>query len=107
MFSSAEVIIGPTSSALTNIIFAPKGAEVIEITPRYSNNYEEIFKNRYSDICKIVGLNYKCIEADPIDVDPIKNEISNFIPNKVLQESNYYKNLIIEKNKFNKVINNY
>ena len=107
LFSSAEVIISPTGSALTNIIFAPKDAQVIEITPKYSNNYEEIFKNRYSDICKIIGLNYKFIEADPIDVEPVKNKISNFIPEKVLKESNYYKNLIIGKNKFNKAINDY
>ena len=107
LFSSASIIISPTSSALTNIIFAPNDAQIIEITPKYSNKYEAIFKNRYSNICQAIGLNYNFIEADPIDINPIKNKISNFIPEKILNESNYYKNLIIEKNKFNKLINNF
>ena len=42
-----------------------------------------------------------------VDLGPELALVWYFIPEKVLKESNYYKNLIIEKNKFNKAINDY
>ena len=107
MFSSADVIIGPSSSSLTNIVFSKKGTRVIEIIPKYQYNYERTFKNRYLKICKYRQLKYMSIEADPIDIDNKSHDIDNFIPKKILKESNYYKNLLIKVKNFEKIISDY
>ena len=109
IFSSAKIIIGPTSSALTNIIFCSEGTKIIEIVPKYNFGYEQTFKNRYSRICNILNLNYQFIEADPVENVKLNSntEIEKFISKKVLKESNYYKNLLIKKNKFKKLIKSY
>ena len=56
IFSSAQIIIGPTGSALTNIIFCSEGTKIIEIIPKYNFGYEQSFKNRYLKICYILNL---------------------------------------------------
>ena len=104
IFSAADVIVGPTSSALTNIIFSKKGTRVIEIIPKYKYDYEKTFKIRYSKICKYRGLKYKSIEADPVNNVKLNPETKKFISKKVLKESNYYKDLLIEVKKFEKII---
>ena len=104
IFSGADVIIGPTSSALTNLVFSKKGARVIEIIPKYKYDYETTFKIRYSKICKYRGLKYMSIEADPVNNAKLNLETKKFISKKVLKESNYYKNLLIEVKKFEKII---
>ena len=104
IFSAADVIIGPTSSALTNIVFSQKGTRVIEIIPKYKHNYEKTtFKIRYSKICKYLKLNYMSIEADPINNDNLNHNVK-FISRKALKESNYYKDLLIEIKEFEKII---
>jgi capsular polysaccharide biosynthesis protein len=108
IFSAADVIVGPTSSALTNIIFSKKGTRVIEIIPKYKYDYEKIsFKIRYSKICKYRGLKYMSIEADPVKNVKLNTETKKFISKKVLKESNYYKNLLIEVKKFEKIISDF
>ena len=67
IFSSAQIVIGPTGSALTNIIFCSEGTKVIEIIPKYNFSYEQSFKNRYLKICNMLNLNYESIEADPVE----------------------------------------
>ena len=104
IFSSADVIIGPTSSALTNLVFSKKGTRVIEITPKYKHDYELTFKFRYSKICKYRKFKYMSIEADPVNNVKLNLETNKFISKKVLKESNYYKNLLIEVKKFEKII---
>ena len=105
IFSSADVIVGPTSSALTNTVFSKKGTRVIEIIPRYKHDYEKGFKIRYSKICKYLKLNYMSIEADPVNNDNLNRVTNKFIPKKVLEESNYYKDLLIDIKEFKKAIN--
>ena len=108
IFSGADVIIGPTSSALTNLVFSKKGTRVIEIIPKYKYDYEKIsFKIRYSKICKYLRLNYMSIEADPVNNVKLNPETKKFISKKVLKESNYYKNLLIEVKKFEKIISDF
>ena len=107
MFSGAEVIVGPTSSALTNLIFSKKGTRVIEIIPKYKYDYETTFKIRFSKICKYRRLKYMSIEADPVNNAKLDSETKKFISKKVLKESNYYKNLLIEVKKFEKIINEF
>jgi len=104
IFSAADVIIGPSSSALTNLVFSKKGTRVIEIVPKYKYDYEKTFKIRYSKICKYLRLNYTSIEADPVNNTKLNPETKKFISKKVLKESNYYKNLLIELKKFEKII---
>ena len=104
LFSSAKIVVSPTSSSLTNIVFCSKGTEIIEITPKYQYEYEQNLKNRYSDICNQLDLNYNSIEADPIEIKNINKKINKFISKKVLDESNYYKDLLVKINKLNKLI---
>jgi capsular polysaccharide biosynthesis protein len=100
------VIVGPTSSALTNIIFSKAGTRVIEIIPKYKYDYEKIsFKIRYSKICKYLKMNYSSIEADPVNNNNLNSYTNKFISKKVLEESNYYKDLLIGLKKFEKIIN--
>ena len=99
IFSSAQIIISPTGSALTNIIFCSEGTKIIEIIPKYSFGYEQSFKNRYLKICNILNLNYEFIEADPVENNKSNSDIEKFISKKTLEKSNYYKDLLIEKNK--------
>jgi capsular polysaccharide biosynthesis protein len=107
IFSAADVIIGPTSSALANIVFSKKGTRVIEIIPKYKYDYEKTFKIRYSKICKYIGLKYMSIEADPVNNVKLNSETKKFISKRVLKESNYYKNLLIDVKKFEKVISDF
>ena len=107
LFSSAKIIIGPTSSALTNIIFCSEGTKIIEIVPKYNFGYEQSFKNRYLTFCNILNLNYEFIEADPIENNKFNVKIEKFISKKALKESNYYKDLLIKKNKFKNLIKSY
>ena len=99
-FSEAETIISATSSSLANIVFCSEQTNIIEIIPKYQFEYENELKFRYSGICEKLGLNYMSIEADPIEINNIPSNVSKYISNKVLNESNYYKDLLIEKNKF-------
>ena len=105
IFSAADVIVGPTSSALTNTVFSKKGTRVIEIIPKYKHDYEKGFKIRYSKICKYLKLNYMSIEADPVNNDNLHLDSKKFIPKKFLEESNYYKDLLIKIKEFEKIIN--
>ncbi len=107
IFSEACVIVGPTSSALTNLVFSKKGTRVIEIIPKYKYDYETTFKIRYSKICKYRELKYMSIEADPVNNVKLNPETKKFISKKVLEESNYYKNLLIEVKKFEKIISDF
>ena len=100
LFSSAEIIISPTGSALANIIFCDQGTKIIELSPKYKFIYEETFKNRYSFIAQTLGLNYSRIEADPINIKNHKEIVTNTISPNVLNESNYYKDLILKLEEF-------
>ena len=44
------------------------------------------------------------IEADPVNNDKLNHKTNKFISKKVLNESNYYKDLLIEVKKFEKII---
>ena len=69
--------------------------------------FENELKSRYSEICDKLGLNYISIEADPTKTNNIPADVKKYISQKVLDESNYYKDLLVEKNKFEKIIKNF
>ena len=104
VFSSAEVIISATSSALANIVFCKQGTKIFEIIPRYKFQYENNLKSRYSYICKLLDCEYFSLEADPISIKGIDKHTSKFIDIDVINESNYYKNLLVKKDNFKKFI---
>ena len=105
IFASAKIIVSPTGSSLANLVFCKKGTKVFEILPRYNLPSENNLKKRYSDICKILDLKYFFIEADSIESNNLNLNLSKFINPQILASSNYYKNLIVKKNDFNKIIN--
>jgi len=104
VFSSASIIVSPTSSALANIVFCQKGSKIYEIIPKYQYQYENHLKFRYSYISKLIGCEYYSIEADPIPVEGINENIKKFININTINQSNYYKNLLVKKDKFKKII---
>ena len=105
-FKKASVVIGATGSALTNIIFCKKGTKILEITPVYKFDYEKKMQIKYSNICNVLNLKYSSISADPVDIKKISNQVKKYISKKPLKESNYYKDLLVEKSKIeNKIIN--
>ena len=108
-FSSARVIISPTSSVLSNLIFCKKGTEVIEIAPIYKTKNENLFRDRYFRISKVLNLNHNFLVADSIENNKIDINIDKlkFISKKFLYESNYYKDLLVKKNEFEKIISKF
>jgi hypothetical protein len=103
-FASAETIISPAGSALANIVFCNPGTKIYEITPQYHHQYENEFKLRYSRICNFLGCEYHALEADPISVDVFDENTKRFINVEVAKKSNYYKNLLVKKETFKKLI---
>jgi len=95
LFTNAETIVSPSGSSLTNIVFCDEGTNIIEITPKYNFDYENNLKNRYSNICKVLNLNYTSISADPIAIKDVKNNKKEFISPQIFNQSNYYKNLLV------------
>ena len=87
LFSNAEVIVSPSGSSLTNIVFCNPGTNIIEIKPRYKFTYENNLKSRYSDICSLLNLNYISIEADPVSIENIKHSKKEFISPKLKIEN--------------------
>jgi len=112
LFSKASVVVASTGSSLTNIIFCKKGTKIFEIKPVYQFKYENRLQNRFLSICKILEFQYSSFEADSIDVDPkIKLSIDGSdkgikINKKVLNESNYYRDLLVKKNLFSEKLAN-
>ena len=104
LFSNAEVIVSATGSGLTNIVFCNEGTKIIEICPKYNFDYENNFKSRFSFIAKNLRLKYFQIVADPIKVDKIDINIQNTIANKIIEESNYYKDLLLKLEKIDNII---
>ena len=100
IFSNADIVIGPTGSALSNIVFCKKNTHVLEIIPKYDSKNEKILKSRYSDICEFLNLKYSFLEADPVEPETIDNNLKKFINPLFLKKSNYYKNLLVKRKKF-------
>ena len=103
LFSNADVIVSPTGSGLTNIVFCNEATKVVEIAPVYNFEYEQDFKSRFFDICDILNLQYYLINADSINIDKIDYKTRNTLGSKALRESNYYKNLLLKIEKVKQI----
>lgn len=78
LFQSAEVVVGQTGGALTNIVFCPKGAAVISLDPYYS---EDVFYR----LALSIGLNFFFLSAPR--PDNRKNLFSDYeAPKEALQK---------------------
>jgi hypothetical protein len=104
IFSNAKCIISATGSGLANIVFCNPGTRIIEISPKYKYEYEDHLKKRYSNIASNLSLNYTSIQAESVEVQKIDNITLNRISSKVIKESNYYKDLILRLEKFDKTL---
>ena len=104
LFSSAKTIVSATGSGLTNIVFCAPGTKVFEISPIYKFDYENVFKFRYKDICDELNLKHYSFEADSMVLDENKLKIDKIISKKILNTSNYYKNLLLKLEKVDEII---
>ena len=95
IFSNAEKIIAPHGSNLANISFCKPGTEIIEITPSFKEN-EKIFNDRYLNLSTINELKHHKISSDTVDVENHSELAKKYIHPNVLDQSNYYKNLLVK-----------
>ena len=103
IFSQAEKIISPHGSNLSNIIFCKPGTEIYEIGPEFNSNFEKFFENRYKYLAEVNGLKYYRFLTDTVPVENHSNQAKKFINNEILDNSNYYKNLIVKISDINKL----
>ena len=101
LFSNATEIVAAHGSSLANIIFCKKGTKIYEIRPEFNKDYEVNLSKRYKNISSLIGLKYSFIEAESVDVKKHSPLANKYISKKILEESNYYKNLIVKINKLN------
>jgi len=95
IFSNADKIIAPHGSNLANISFCKPGTEIIEITPSFKEN-EKIFNDRYVNLSNINKLKHHKISSDTVDVENHSELAKKYIHPNVLDQSNYYKNLLVK-----------
>ena len=103
IFSQADKIIGPHGSNLSNIIFSKPGTEIYEIGPEFKSDYEKVFENRYKDLAIINNLKYFRFLSDTVPVENHSNLAIKYINKKILNNSNYYKNLIVKVKDINNI----
>ena len=95
LFTSADIIVSPLGSNLTNIIFCKKGTKIYEIAPNFNYPYEINLSHRYENLCKINNLEYYKIIGDSVKVKNHPKIVDKYISTKVLEESTYYNDIII------------
>ena len=96
IFAEADKIISPHGSNLSNIIFCKPGTEIYELGPQFDNNFEVILKNRYKVLADYNNLKYKRMTCDIVPIENHSDTAKKYINNKILFNSNYYKNLVIK-----------
>jgi len=105
IFSNAEIVISPYGSNLSNIIFCNKRTKIIEISPDFKNKHETNISKRYMNIANILDLDFKKIKVESVDVKDHSDLAKRYISNKILYNSDYYKNIIMKVSEIDKLIN--
>ena len=103
IFSQAEKIISPHGSNLSNIIFCKPGTEIYEIGPQFQKELEKPFEDRYKNLAKINNLKYSRFITDSVSVDYHSDLAKMYIDKEILDNSNYYKNLIVRVKDIEKI----
>ena len=106
IFSKAEVIVSPHGSNMSNLIFCKEGTKIIEISPELINPYEQNISRRYKNIADNLNLNFHIIKADSVDVAKHSELSIKYINSKILNNSNYYKNMILKVSEIEKNLSN-
>ena len=55
-------------------------------------------------MCDQLNLNYLSVEADPVNLENLIGKSKELIANKIVKESNYYKNLLLKLDKVSQII---
>ena len=79
-----------------NIIFCKRGTEIYEIGPAFNDDYEKVFENRYKILAEINNLKYSRFLTDTVSVTNHSEIAKKYIDQKILDNSNYCKNLIVK-----------
>ncbi len=103
IFSQANVIISPHGSNLSNIIFCKPQTKIYEIGPKFNKNYEILFENKYKQIALTNNLKYERLISDTVEIKNHSKSARKYINNKILEESAYYKNLIVRLKDFENI----
>ncbi len=104
IFSKAEKILAPHGSNLSNIVFCKPGTEIHEVGPQFENEYEKVFENRYKNLAQINNLKYFRFLTDTVPVKDHSKQAEKYIDKKILENSNYYKNLIVKIKDINDIL---
>ena len=105
IFSEADIIISPHGSNLTNIIFCKKGTKIIELSPAFKNPYEKNISTRYQSLSKNLGLQSIKIISDTVDVKDHSELAKKYINKNILNQSDYYKNMILKVSEIDSLVN--
>ncbi len=103
IFSEADTIISAHGSNLSNIVFCKPGTKIYEIIPKSNKDYELIFSEKYKKIAEINKLDFIQITADTVDIKDHSKYVSKYINKTILNESSYYKDLIVKIDEFKKI----
>ena len=68
------------------------------------NDYDNYFSKRYENLCKLCNLDFKRFFADSVNVEKHNKVTKKYINEKILNESNYYKNIILNLSEFDNMI---
>ena len=77
----------------------------ILLSPNFLNPYEVNISNRYNNIANYLGLDFHKITADTVDVQKHSNLAKKYIDQKILNGSDYYKNMILKMGEIEELIN--
>jgi capsular polysaccharide biosynthesis protein len=61
LFADAQIVVGPHGAGMTNAVFCPPGAALIEFTPR--SRYVSVM---YRDLARILDLRYRNLISDDV-----------------------------------------
>ncbi len=103
-FINAKIVLSCYGSGLANIVFCNPGTKVYEIAPNLNNEFDHYLSKRYENLSRLCDLKYHRFLADSVDVNKHNEITKKYINEKVLKESNYYKNMILKLSDVDKII---